>query len=420
LIGAVLDIAGNGLLQAQVALQGTSLSASTTNLGTFEISDIPPGTYTVTAAKGARLSGRVSGVKIEGGKVATVQIVVATGSPGGLRGKVTAGGAAVAGADVSLVLSVDPNNPVKDVIYRTATAADGTFSLSDLPASSAYTLSVVASGYKPDIRPVTVSAGVISPPINISLTTSQGSKPAAPTNLAIQAWTYPRSQTRQQEAYRALKWHLTRTYFPRFTAMPQAEWARPRTRSDESSFVEIDLVWDPVPGADVAGYRIYRGTTEGGVTRIAELPDPNRTGFIDYDPTLKVGTYYYYRVTAYSVGGQESDRSATVSAAPLPQVSLLLPFNGSAGIQSNPFLQWNAVFIAKSYTVEIYDAFPEFGDNPIWISQPVTAGTGTFYNGVPLAGGQTFYWATGAHDNVDPFQATATSVSEIWHFTVKQ
>jgi len=137
-------------------------------------------------------------------------------------------------------------------------------------------------------------------------------------------------------------------------------------------------------------------------------------------PTLKVGTYYYYRVTAYSVGGQESDRSATVSAAPLPQVSLLLPFNGSAGIQSNPFLQWNAVFIAKSYTVEIYDAFPEFGDNPIWISQPVTAGTGTFYNGVPLAGGQTFYWATGAHDNVDPFQATATSVSEIWHFTVKQ
>jgi len=125
LIGAVLDIAGNGLLQAQVALQGTSLSASTTNLGTFEISDIPPGTYTVTAAKGARLSGRVSGVKIEGGKVATVQIVVATGSPGGLRGKVTAGGAAVAGADVSLVLSVDPNNPVKDVIYRTATAADG-------------------------------------------------------------------------------------------------------------------------------------------------------------------------------------------------------------------------------------------------------------------------------------------------------
>ncbi|MCC6442977.1 MAG: carboxypeptidase regulatory-like domain-containing protein [Armatimonadetes bacterium] len=421
--GSVQDMQGSGLIHAQVTLQNTALTATTTNFGTFEISGIAPGAYTVTASKGAQLSGKASEVVVEGGKVTPVQVVVSTaGSTGGLTGKVSSGTADLAGAAVTLTLPLDSNDPAKDAVFRRVSGANGSFAFADLPAAT-YRLSVAATGYRTDVRNATIQAGSVAGPLTVTLTDAAGSRPAVPGSLAIHAWTFPRSQTRSATAYRAIQAHWLRRYRPAMASAMQAGWSRQRTRSDQNSLVEVDLTWGRVNGADVCGYRVYRGKSEGGdYAQIADLPDPTRVSFIDYDPTLAPGTRSYYRVTAYSTNGQESSRSAAVSAAPMLQVSPFLPFDRSTDIIPNPTLQWNPVFTAQSYTVELYQAYPDAAIDPIWITDPPVSSalTRASYNGVPLEGGKTYYWVVGAHDHADPQQVTATAVSAIWRFTVKQ
>ena len=73
----------------------------------------------------------------------------------------------------------------------------------------------------------------------------------------------------------------------------------------------VTLSWTAVPGAD--GYRLYRATRPGrqGTTPlVANLTAPT---FVDNDVTN--GPTYYYKVTAFNVGG-ESPRSAEASASP--------------------------------------------------------------------------------------------------------
>src|SRR5690606_15266444 len=75
----------------------------------------------------------------------------------------------------------------------------------------------------------------------------------------------------------------------------------------------ISLSWTANTDADLAGYRIYRNTTNNFATasQVAEL---TATRFVDVN--VEIGTTYYYWVTAIDRTGNESLPSASVTATP--------------------------------------------------------------------------------------------------------
>jgi fibronectin type 3 domain-containing protein len=76
----------------------------------------------------------------------------------------------------------------------------------------------------------------------------------------------------------------------------------------------VSLDWPDNTDADLAGYRVYRGTTAGGpYARIG--PDPIATSEYS-DSSVINDTTYFYVVTALDTAGQESAPSSEVSARP--------------------------------------------------------------------------------------------------------
>lgn len=65
---------------------------------------------------------------------------------------------------------------------------------------------------------------------------------------------------------------------------------------------EVSLSWDPNPEEDLAGYRVYFGTSSGSYG----VPIDVGNAPIATVPALKPGTTYYFAVTAYNAFGMES------------------------------------------------------------------------------------------------------------------
>lgn len=76
---------------------------------------------------------------------------------------------------------------------------------------------------------------------------------------------------------------------------------------------EVLVEWNPNPEADLAGYKIYYGTTsriQGSYAETVVISDKNLT---NWSLTLP-GDTYYFALTAYDSSGNESDFSVEVSA----------------------------------------------------------------------------------------------------------
>jgi len=69
----------------------------------------------------------------------------------------------------------------------------------------------------------------------------------------------------------------------------------------------IDLSWQPVTDADLAGYAVYRREGDGAWQRISSDKPLVPPGF--HDPHVESGHTYHYAVTAIDLGGHESARS---------------------------------------------------------------------------------------------------------------
>jgi len=72
----------------------------------------------------------------------------------------------------------------------------------------------------------------------------------------------------------------------------------------------IDLSWEPVTDADLAGYSVYRRSTSGSFEKLTATP---LLGPAFSDSTVTPGTSYTYRVTAVDGTGNESPPSAEVT-----------------------------------------------------------------------------------------------------------
>jgi fibronectin type 3 domain-containing protein len=70
----------------------------------------------------------------------------------------------------------------------------------------------------------------------------------------------------------------------------------------------IDLSWQPVADADLAGYAVYRRESEVGWQRIS--PEQPVVGPAFHDAQVQPGHSYRYAVSAVDQGGYESARSA--------------------------------------------------------------------------------------------------------------
>lgn len=79
--------------------------------------------------------------------------------------------------------------------------------------------------------------------------------------------------------------------------------------SSEGTNTAATLVWNPNAETDLAGYKVYVGTSSG------LYGSPINVGIATsyVVANLKVGTTYYFTVTAYDQSGNESLRSSEVS-----------------------------------------------------------------------------------------------------------
>ena len=71
----------------------------------------------------------------------------------------------------------------------------------------------------------------------------------------------------------------------------------------------VSLVWDPNPEADLAGYKVYTGTSPGAYTQTFDVGHKTTHSVAD----LEEGETYYFVVTAYDIYGNESDYSTEIS-----------------------------------------------------------------------------------------------------------
>ncbi len=90
----------------------------------------------------------------------------------------------------------------------------------------------------------------------------------------------------------------------------------------------ISIAWDPVSDADVAGYKVYWGTSSRTYTHSKDVGNVTSTTLTDLDPC----TRYYIAVKAYDTGGLESDAySDELVGLPRPVVRSTSPSSGDQG-----------------------------------------------------------------------------------------
>jgi hypothetical protein len=172
---AVCDVGncGGATISANGArFDGTAASANATanTDGTFTISSLAGGSYTVTARKDGY--GHASAtIKVEPGESAAAGEILLKASRGSIRGTVTAGGTNAAGAQVTLS---GTSAIGESVAVSALSGTDGTFRLDGILAGS-YTLSASLKDYVLQTKNVDVTAGVETDAGTFALAINPGS-----------------------------------------------------------------------------------------------------------------------------------------------------------------------------------------------------------------------------------------------------
>jgi len=137
---------------ASVTTQPATSAATTGSDGKYTISNVAPGSYTVTALANLYTSSSVN-VTVTAGQTATVNLSLQPVTTGTITGTVTAasGGTLISGASVS-------TSPATSTV---STNAQGVYTITNVNAGS-YTVTASATGYVSNSTSVTVTAGQTS------------------------------------------------------------------------------------------------------------------------------------------------------------------------------------------------------------------------------------------------------------------
>jgi hypothetical protein len=205
--------------------------------------------------------------------------------------------------------------------------------------------------------------------------------------------------------------------------------AAPQAVSTVTGDDRVTLTWVRNTEADLAGYRVYRGTTgyDGPFNPLGTTDDPTWV-----DDTVNNGTTYYYAVAAYDLAGNESDLSTeNTFDTPRPAGTnvVLTPVSLEPGfpagydfstglLRSSSHAETDIYFeivdgtrlmVARDLSTDIQDAGFRPLDELDWA--PVDEGwspTGT----VELILGHSYYVWTRT-DNYAKFRVTAISDSQV-------
>ncbi len=104
----------------------------------------------------------------------------------------------------------------------------------------------------------------------------------------------------------------------------------------------VQLKWSKVDGSK--GYYVYRKDSGGSYAKIATVIGSTKTSYTD--TTIKSGTTYTYRISAYN-SGSTSKNSASKTVTCIATPSLKTALNTEEGIQ----VSWKSVSGAESYQV---------------------------------------------------------------------
>lgn len=93
----------------------------------------------------------------------------------------------------------------------------------------------------------------------------------------------------------------------------------------------VALAWNPSSTADVSGYRVYLGGSSGVYTNVLDAGNATIITLSD----LMAGASYFFAITAYDAGGNESDFSnelvVTPAVATHPEIATLKLRTAAAG-----------------------------------------------------------------------------------------
>ena len=132
----------------------------------------------------------------------------------------------------------------------------------------------------------------------------------------------------------------------------------------------IRITWEPGVEGNLAGYKIYRSTSAEGETfqNIATVSERD-----DYyeDTDVSIGARYYYRVSAFDDGGNESDMSDVVNYTLLEKPALVEPPAQAIIQTAEPTFSWLSVSGASAYTIHVHGSNDEEVWEQIWQSQQV-------------------------------------------------
>ena len=120
---------------------------------------------------------------------------------------------------------------------------------------------------------------------------------------------------------------------------------------------QITLEWDPNPEANLAGYKVYYGTSSRNYTACIDV-GKNNSGTI---PLTQAGTVYFIAVTSYDPLGNESQFSEELSfpvgvkcdfSFSLTSPSFIASGgSGTVSVQTQPGCPWSAVSQASWLTI---------------------------------------------------------------------
>jgi uncharacterized protein (DUF2141 family) len=416
---------------ATMELVGADATTTSTTYGSFFFPNVPPGTYTVRATKtltgGAVVTGETAGVVVNAGRttVNVTVLVTRSGQTGTISGHVqTAGATPISG--VKVIAHVGSAGAASQQAFPSdITDGNGDYAIPSVPAGSCRVYAS-APGYQTAISPsLTVVAGQ-TVTADLTMAAAEGALLPAPSDVFAQAITFPTAAGPSSPAYLAVRQELAERSLARSRgADPRSrrlEMLRARARTSSralaNSFIEVDVLWagpTPSEAPELAGYRVYRATQpQGAYSMVIESENPLAFYGTDLSPELDVGVGYYYTVRSYSTTDFQSSPSTPVSATPLGQIALSAPADGAGGRPTTVTLSWQALTGAQTYWVFVYEQAPDVGVNPT-VVQLVTAPE-TSYQLSSLQSGHRYYWVVIAVNNVDAYDATANSASEIWWF----
>lgn len=134
----------------------------------------------------------------------------------------------------------------------------------------------------------------------------------------------------------------------------------------------VDLAWDPDTDSSITGYKVYYGTTSGKYAGVIDLGNTSTANVTN----LLGGVTYYFAVTSYNAGGQESPLSNEI-AIDTVNTDLVSISLSSGALNTN--------FIANIYH---YQAVVSNATNSLSITPTAaTSSESLAINGVPTSSG---------------------------------